>query len=274
MENFDYKKYRKELTQKIKEEPDKSKRREILEQAQTSDKASGEYKQARMKIYLDKLHRRYDKLNKNRPEITEQMRQKQEQENKVIDEILKVIFEKYGLTDKEDKSGILYILRVELKNTAKKFGGIENLKGKRILDIGCGSTGGTFDIEMHRGDFGTKSFGDDSLRIFEPWLCRGLLELGADPVGIDIGELNNEKFEHHRRDLTEPRALDFLGDESFDGVRMRLFLSSPELENTLSRKGIRDKKKFMLDLQKELYRQIRRLLKDGGKVLHEDSIFM
>ena len=82
----------------------------------------------------------------------------------------------------------------------------------------------------------------------------------------------NFAFEHYRKDLTQPGTLSFLPDGSFDGVRMRLFLSSPQLENMVTNRGL-DKKKAILKLQKELYGQIRRLLKVGGKIIYRDSVF-
>ncbi len=36
--------------------------------------------------------------------------------------------------------------------------------------------------------------------LFEPWFCRILLELGAAPVGVDPGDLEQERFIHYRVD--------------------------------------------------------------------------
>lgn len=91
-----------------------------------------------------------------------------------------------------------------------------NIAGKRILDLGCGSTGDTKEAE----EFGY---------MFQPWLCRTLLELGAQPIGVDIGELEGERFEAYRKDLLLPKSLDFLLENSIDIVHSRALLTSPEL---------------------------------------------
>ena len=60
------------------------------------------------------------------------------------------------------------------------------LEGKRILDLGCGTVN-CKDIQ-----------GLD----YEPWLCRLLLELGVDVIGVDVNDnLRNEEFSHKVMDL-------------------------------------------------------------------------
>lgn len=90
-----------------------------------------------------------------------------------------------------------------------------NINGKVVLDLGCGSTndGETMDLELYK-----------------PWLCRALAELGASPIGVDIGNLVEEKFETHPGvNLLEPESLDFLPDNSVDIVHSRALFTSPRL---------------------------------------------
>lgn len=259
--------YRQKLAEQLKAEPNKLERHKILEEAQATD----EYRRAKVESYLQKSRAEttYRKMTERQ---RQQIRQQTEAEAPIIDKVFDTIFTKYGLTDREDKGYIIDNLRRKLRGAARKFGGVENLKGKRILDIGSGSNFDSFDIEMNQEYGAHYGMGSDAGRIFEPWFCRGLLELGAQPVGIDIGNLDREQFEHHQMDLTYPKSLDFLPDESFDGINMRLFLSSPELDNTLARHRV-DIKKFKINFQKELARQIHRLLKKGGVIIHMDNIF-
>lgn len=95
------------------------------------------------------------------------------------------------------------------------------IANKRILDLGCGSTGGTRESE------------EFPEHMFDPWLCRTLLELGACPIGVDVGELDKEKFEAHRKDLLQPGSLDFLPDDSIDIIHSSALHTSPQpgLEN-------------------------------------------
>ena len=94
-----------------------------------------------------------------------------------------------------------------------------NIEGKRILDLGCGSIGGTED-----------SLAEQYGSLFQPWLCRTLVELGAYPIGVDIGSLENERFETYRTNLLVPNALAKIPDNSIDVVHSRALFTSPELD--------------------------------------------
>ena len=172
-----------------------------------------------------------------------------------IEEIMKKLAKKFNINHVSSH------VQSQLSKLSKKFGGLDNVKGKRIIDLGCGSVSGTVETdnfnELDRQD------GIEPTRSFEPWLCRALVELGANPVGIDVGNLDGEEFENYRIDLSKPGALDFLPDKSFDGANMRLFLTSPHLEQMANKKK-RD------DIGKEMDRQIKRLLKDDGKLIETD----
>jgi|SRR3989339_451297 len=165
--------------------------------------------------------------------------------NKRIDEIIQKIKDKYHITETPPQlDGQLYAATLV-------FGGLENLKDKKILDLGCGSSldestqklleryvagdswadqeiirRGMYDLAMNA----QSALDNLKSRLYEPWFCRALLELGAQPIGVDIGSLEGEEFEHYRTDLSKLGSLDFLPDQSFDGINLRQVLSSPQLE--------------------------------------------
>lgn len=100
--------------------------------------------------------------------------------------------------------------------------------------------------------------------MFEPWFARLLLELGAEPVALDAGDLEGERFEHHRVDLGRPGALDFFPDGSFDGVQDSRLFGSPEFRKAYPRR--RDHER----VRTEIARQERRVLKRRGVLIHSD----
>jgi hypothetical protein len=94
-------------------------------------------------------------------------------------------------------------------------------------------------------------------------MCRLLVELGAHPVGLDIGDLADEAFEHHRVDLGVPGALDFLAPGSFDAIHESRLFGSPEFRAAHGSATER--------IRREIHRQERRLLRPGGVLIHSDG---
>src|SRR5882724_1795825 len=112
------------------------------------------------------------------------------------------------------------------------FGGLANVRGKKILDMPCGS-------ETSKESSGIPSVATGEVmipppqgysRLFEPWFCRIVSELGGEAVGLDIGELDTtrEDFTYHKVDLGQVGALDFLESDSFDGIQDSRLFGSPE----------------------------------------------
>ena len=131
------------------------------------------------------------------------------------------------------------------------FGSLPTIRGQSVLDIACGSNSSRSPVTGRR------------TAEFEPWMCRLLVELGARPVGIDIGDLADETFEHHRADLGVPGALDFLATGSFDAVHESRLFGSPEFREAYGRATER--------VRREIHRQERRLLRPGGILIHSDG---
>ena len=135
----------------------------------------------------------------------------------------------------------------------RAFGSLSNVRGKRILDIASGSNTSRSPRTGRR------------TALFEPWFARLLLELGAEPVAVDGGDLEGERFEHHLVDLGRPGALDFLPDATFDGVQDSRLFGSPEFRKAYPRRRDHERVKA------EIARQERRLLKPDGVLIHTDN---
>lgn len=202
------------------------------------------------------------------------------------EEILQVMAQKYGEGVKE--VGVMMKIINFISELQQAYGSLHNLKGKRILDLGCGSIiPGHANVlikeitqQKNQGmsEYNSPFYGElqrilpfDMLmninfntgeynRTFEPWFDRVLVELGADPVGVDTGNLDGENFEHHNIDLTENGALDLFPDKSFDAIHSSLFFNSPQLQNNIGREEI-------TSLRSELLNQAKRLVKDNGKIM-------
>lgn len=149
--------------------------------------------------------------------------------------------------------GLAGILEEFVRRLQRAFGSVESVRGKRILDIASGSN------TSRSPDTG------EGTALFEPWFCRLLLELGAEPVGVDKGDLEAERFEHHSADLGQIGALDFLPNASFDGVQDSRLFGSPEFRAAFPDRSSDER------IRAELRRQERRVLKLGGVVIHSDE---
>jgi hypothetical protein len=133
------------------------------------------------------------------------------------------------------------------------YGSLDRVRGKRILDLASGSNSSRSPQTGRR------------TALFEPWFSRLLAELGADPVAIDLGDLDGEGFEHHRVDLGAAGGLDFLPDASFDGVQDSRLFGSPEFLEGYPGPEHR------ASVKAEIKRQERRLLRPGGALIHTDE---
>src|SRR6266850_2187162 len=161
--------------------------------------------------------------------------------------------ERYRLRRKRAaEPGIDPVLAEFVDRLRRAFGSLDRVRGKRILDIACGSN------SSRSPDTGART------ALFEPWFCRLLLELGADAVGVDAGDLEGERFEHYSADLSRVGALDFLPDASFDAIQDSRLFGSPEFLALLPRSEHKP-------LKAELRRQEKRLLKPRGVIIHSDN---
>ena len=209
--------------------------------------------------------------------IVDESAESKEVFEKRVAEIICALKEKYQLdfTDRRIPESRIVELLARIQNV---FGSLENVRDKKILDLGGGARIDKETLEImekieeidrdknpleykrleniliEKGKYDVATSDGE----FEPWLSRALLELGAHPVVVDIGDNEGEEFEHYQRNLLESGALDFLADKSFDGVIMSLLLNSPQL---MEKTSITEREK----MKEELMKQIKRLLKDDGK---------
>ncbi len=178
--------------------------------------------------------------------------------------------DKYALTQKIAREpGVEEIIKQLMGRIAKAFGGFAQVRVKRILDMACGSNTSkapaSVDIDSPFGKQTISNSTDGYTAQFEPWFCRVLLELGAQPVGVDLGDLEGEAFEHYAVDLGQVGALDFLPAHSFDAVQDSRLFGSPEFTARFPEQADR------LRIAREIVRQEQRLLKVGGIVIHSDA---
>jgi len=195
---------------------------------------------------------------------------KEEQDQFLLANTIRALNTRYDLNEKiMNEPGVEDILKQMFGRLANSYEQLAGVQRQRILDIACGSNTSKAPASLFVDTpFGRKTIGSAKKGYsaqFEPWFCRMLFELGADPVGVDVGDLESETFTHYRVDLGKIGALDFLPDHSFDGVQDSRLFGSPEFTAQLPNKGDR------LKIAREIKRQERRLLKENGIVIHSDA---
>lgn len=168
--------------------------------------------------------------------------------------VMEGLARRYGLDRKMLREPELAAILDEfVRRLRAAYGSLAGVRGKRILDLASGSNSSRSPKTGRR------------TALFEPWFSRLIVELGADPVAIDLGDLEGEAFEHHRVDLGLPGALDFLPAASFDGVQDSRLFGSPEFQAAYPGRSNRARVKA------EIKRQERRLLRPGGVLIHTDE---
>jgi hypothetical protein len=190
-----------------------------------------------------------------------------QEEQALVTNTLVALDEKYALSQKITREpGVEEIIKQLVGRIFRAYRGFSALKGQRILDIACGSNTSKAppDIALTT-PFTRGAQSEGYTALFEPWFCRMLLEFGADPVGIDLGDLEGETFEHYAVDLGQPGALDFLPDQSFDAVQDSRLFGSPEFTAQFPDAADRHK------AAEEIWRKERRILKPKGIVIHSDA---
>jgi len=195
---------------------------------------------------------------------------KEEQDQILLANTIRALNTRYDLKAKIRKEpGVEDILKQMFGRLANSYERLADIQSQRILDIACGSNTSKAPASLFIDTpFGRRAIGNARKGYtaqFEPWFCRMLFELGADPVGVDFGDLESESFTHYQVDLGKIGALDFLPDSSFDGVQDSRLFGSPEFTAQFPNKADRVK------IAQEIKRQEQRLLKENGIVIHSDA---
>ena len=177
---------------------------------------------------------------------------------------------RYDLNKKMAREpGVEDIITQMFGRLANSYKTLSDIQGKKILDIACGSNTSKAPATLFiNTPFGKKTFRratEGFTAQFEPWFCRILLELEADPVGIDFGDLDRELFTHHRVDLGQIGALNFFPGHSFNAVQDSRLFGSPEFTAQFPNQVDR------LKIAQEIRRQEQRVLKSDGIVIHSDA---
>jgi hypothetical protein len=193
------------------------------------------------------------------------------EEKDLVASTLKALDDNYGLSQKMAREpGLEEIIKQLVGRIYRAYASFTALRGERILDIACGSSTSKAPSFV----FVNTPFGEYRIPIsakggytaqFEPWFCRILLELEANPVGLDLGNLDQEAFEHYPVDLGQPGALAFLPDHSFDAIQDSRLFGSPEFTAQFPNQADR------LIVAAEIWQQEQRLLKPKGIIIHSDA---
>ncbi len=196
---------------------------------------------------------------------------KNEPDRKLISNTILAMHTRYNLfTKMARESGVEDIIEQLLERLEVAYPVLSDVQDKRILDIACGSNTSKAPASYYFGATYSKRSAERTssgyTAMFEPWLCRILLELGAKPVGVDFGDLEHELFIHHRVDLGRQGALDFLADHTFDAIQDSRLFGSPEFTAKFPQQADR------LKVAQEIIRQEQRLLKPGGIIIHSDAL--
>jgi hypothetical protein len=195
---------------------------------------------------------------------------KDEQDHILISKTIQGLNTRYDLNRKIVKEpGVEEIIKQMFGRLANSFEKLSYTQNKRVLDIACGSNTSKAPASLHIDTpFGEVKLGRSRKGYtaqFEPWFCRILFELGANPVGIDFGDLEQEAFTHYRVDLGQKGGLDFLPSHSFDAIQDSRLFGSPEFTAQFPNRADR------LIVAKEIRRQEQRLLKPDGIIIHSDA---
>ena len=157
---------------------------------------------------------------------------------------------------------LMYLNRA-LKSEKTDSRDFKDLKGKKNLDLGCGS----FNNPDEGGPWG-------SPRKYEPWFCRALQIIGAKPEGVDnhTEGLDKENFEHHHLDLTKRDALKDIPSDSFDAVTSSL-LTDNASTNLIKQLGKDGKMSTLKEMEEELKKQATRILREEGVFMEGIKIY-
>ncbi len=192
-----------------------------------------------------------------------------EQDRARIAKTIQALDTRYDLEQKLAREpGVAEIIAQMTGRLARSYARLADLQGKRILDIACGSNTSKLPASLHlKTPLGELSVGGSKgyTALFEPWFCRILFELGATPVGVDFGDLEEEAFTHYKVDLGKTGAMDFLPEASFDAIQDSRLFGSPEFTAEFPKESDR------LDVAHEIVKQEQRLLKPGGIIIHSDA---
>lgn len=192
---------------------------------------------------------------------------------KIVDQANEFIRERF-----DAPRDIISLMRMQYGRLFLVTDGLRELKAKKVLDLGCGarpraSGGDQIERRMH------------DPRMYEAWFARFAAACGAEEVkGVDRRGSSDENYQHIQADLSNPSVLEnkeLFPDDHFDIVNSSAFLvpshkvmthargldvTAPELLSEFNDAQL-------LYIDKQLEKQVLRVLKEGGFFLYNDVIF-
>ncbi|NOS68064.1 MAG: class I SAM-dependent methyltransferase [Candidatus Peribacteraceae bacterium] len=208
------------------------------------------------------------------------LRDKAEEQN-IVDAASAVIDKEFQLSPTERVDGLMNFQWHRLHVVTNGF---TNLPKMRILDIGCGAKprdGSEFTDVANRGEHA-----GFLPRMYEPWFARFAAACGANVTGIDRRPSPGENYEHKKIELKDASdcaaLLREFDDDSFDLINSSAFLVAPSRIKEDSRWGgdvtapeLIDRLTHdqLEDLDVAITGEVKRMLKEGGYFLYNQSIY-
>lgn len=116
---------------------------------------------------------------------------KDKQDHVLVAKTIQALNTRYDLSMKTSKEpGVEEIIKQMFGGLENSFERLSDIQNKKVLDIACGSNTSRAPASLFIDTpFGRKTIGRSSKGYtaqFEPWFCRILFELGANPMGVDL----------------------------------------------------------------------------------------
>ena len=166
----------------------------------------------------------------------------------IIDEVMPPLSQQYGFSDDPRTAGKVHLSLLKLDYVLTALS--DDLSGKTILDLGCGYNPSEEEKSKPSYD-----------RIFEPWLCRALHHLNVKVIGIDLGDLDGELFEHYQLDLSHQDLPRTLQDNPVDLAHSYQMFVSPETSPSTGKSAA---------LKRRLIPQLEQVVKEEGSFIYFD----
>jgi hypothetical protein len=168
------------------------------------------------------------------------------------------------------ESTINKLMRFQYFRLAIVTSNFTELKGKKVLDIGCGAK-----ASPRNGGIEERRKG-----MYEPWFARFATVCGAEVTGIDRRKSEGENYTHIQADIAKTDVLKLLDDESFDIVNSSAFLvNSQKLDDargilTTAPELLREYGDEDLDrLDHAITAEVTRILKEEGYFFYNERIY-
>ena len=156
---------------------------------------------------------------------------------------LELVQEYYPQASDTEKAAMLERISSHIDCLRSAYVKIEDVKGKRVLDVACGS----------------RAYEDNPYHKYDPWMSRLLLSLGAYPLGIDLQPQVDERFPSYTVDLFQRDSLGFVESSSFDAFYICAFPTRRAVQR-MDEQGIE-----WFGIRAHILWHLQRVLKEDGR---------